>query len=804
MQSFSTSKTVLHLILHICVPVLLVLSMAGTARAELLREACDRPVNAELARALSDGRDADFLRSLEVLADNLDEIRDSVPADAYDPIAVLTATDLDPVSVNDWVGANITLLPYIGMLRGPKGVLLDRHGNSLDRALFLADLLSFAGYDIRLARRQLDPIAAQTLSAEVGILPGRPRERDTNLDLAATARGLGLAPQTLDDIALELAANDRRCREAITARIDEQSRALLDLVGDTGPSLPGRAAILADHWWVQADTGAGWDDFDPSARIIGQQEPSEVMPVDAVPRALQHRVTIRLMAEFLGTNGAKSETILEHGASAADLALKRIYLQGEPAFSPDPPANPASPLRAAIVARASSEVWLPVLSVGGERLIGKILSLEGGARTATARAIDELVEGGPSALSARAGGLLGGGLTGGGARSEAEPTPLSAYWLEIDVAVPGQAVRTHKRSLYDAFGPAVRAQGLPDAAGDRIDVAARGLALLSQTEIGVAVAAPTAEAAIFQEAEAAAQMLRALADIFNGKEPRAIDRMSNALWMASQRASYLPLPDSVHVAPSVTLVHNEFRSDGANQFAYAATTDIVENAVVDATLPFETHLRTGVADTVLETFPANADDIPDNTSDLFSLYPDDWVVLGKGQTADLASLYLTDDTKARAAEDLKRGYLLVAPTQNFAALNQTYWRIDPETGNTLGIGALGRGAESAEYSLSSELWIGVKAVWQFHPLAICAILNGTGDLDRAGTERCFTGALMLTGTGIALKSLPSAGIILSERSRNIAHLVKYIAEFYWVNSQVREKFEDFLKRQRDEFLYARR
>ena len=58
--------------------------------------------------------------------------------------AVLAQVGNDPAAMRAWVAREAYLVPYRGLLRGVVGVLMDRCGNSLDRAMLLAALLARA------------------------------------------------------------------------------------------------------------------------------------------------------------------------------------------------------------------------------------------------------------------------------------------------------------------------------------------------------------------------------------------------------------------------------------------------------------------------------------------------------------------------------------------------------------------------------------------------------------------------------------------------------------------------------------
>ena len=90
-------------------------------------------------------------RSLQALAAG-----DSAsPRDRWDPEYVSDQLGRNPRAIIRWVRSHTNWIPYRGVLRGPAGVLLDRQGNSLDRALLLAAILAHAGDTVRLAHGEL-------------------------------------------------------------------------------------------------------------------------------------------------------------------------------------------------------------------------------------------------------------------------------------------------------------------------------------------------------------------------------------------------------------------------------------------------------------------------------------------------------------------------------------------------------------------------------------------------------------------------------------------------------------------------
>src|SRR5436305_8514472 len=93
----------------------------------------------------------------------LQEAESEIPRETFDPNAVVAKTGVDSAKIFEWVRDQTSYIPYRGTLRGATGVLMDRLGNSLDRALCLAAILRAAGYTTQLVNAQLSDKDADAL-----------------------------------------------------------------------------------------------------------------------------------------------------------------------------------------------------------------------------------------------------------------------------------------------------------------------------------------------------------------------------------------------------------------------------------------------------------------------------------------------------------------------------------------------------------------------------------------------------------------------------------------------------------------
>ena len=137
----------------------LILAFGNTALAQT------KPHPAEDLERLA--RKADGI--LSVLQETVQEI----PGDTFDLPAIVDRAGANPGRLFQWVRDNTSLVPYVGALRGPRGVLMDRLGNSLDRSLLLSELLRLAGVRTRIVGGSLSEEQAQRLLDRCRVLPGQ-------------------------------------------------------------------------------------------------------------------------------------------------------------------------------------------------------------------------------------------------------------------------------------------------------------------------------------------------------------------------------------------------------------------------------------------------------------------------------------------------------------------------------------------------------------------------------------------------------------------------------------------------------
>ena len=624
---------------------------------------------------------------------------------------VLQQTGTDPLAIRDWVAEHTSSLPYQGVLRGAGGVLMDRSGNSLDRSLLLTDLLGQAGYDVRLAH--------ETLSAD-----------DARLVLASVSPAAGDGEDapwlaTPDEVAGYQAAVDRAAASLMTL-----------LPPSAGEQMgPDALAAAADHWWVQADVDGEWLDLDPAGLTAASSV--DVVALDAAADPLldlRQQVTMRVVVESTQDGEPMTFVPLSYdyrlgtGDPLASFKLRFDYAFAEP---------PEDELDLDGMAQVVSH-WRPRLSGASGNVAGAWFSSDGRPEDPAGLAANEKFGDAASAL---------GGL--GDEPTVAPESRLTGVWLEYEASGPGLAPRTVRRDLLRMAEP------------EPADVAA---ALLDSTNVLVQSAQIHPDAfnsMILQNIVDARSGLIALAHIAAGDEDERIlpslaqTKLEPALLygLAMERFGWATDADREAMylgRPNVWSEHLDYRRtpDGLQQ-GYAV--DIVENGL--DVLPFAAdrttrlRVRQGVLDTLAEHALAGG---PGSTNtwarfDAALGTGDAWDVLLEPADLDAVDPAFTAADRERIEASVSTGHVVVLdPTS--PEVGASWWQVDPVTGETLGIGHNGWGAEVPET-------VGVFAI----PAEVAAA--GAGVLaDSVAAEAGATAAVMAeVAEGVTVVTEASTG-----------------------------------------------
>jgi hypothetical protein len=360
-------------------------------------------------------------------------------ADVEDPITLLAAElSYDVESIFRFVSDEIRYEPYAGILRGARGTLRARAGNSADQALLLAELLRASLATVRFVSGPLDPAHADALLAAA--------PAGDAAAVAARARailgGPGVEPPAEPPEEFQ-AILDRLEEVALDAQAiaDDQAtsgiRTIVDALAEEGITLPTDTSQLPalerdQHVWVQVAFGTDWQDLDPT---LPGQPSGEVIaspsgePADALPDDLRHRIDFVATAERMSGASLAQEAVFEYGAFADELAGVPIAMVHA---KPEGLANMGLSITGVIT---DAVQYLPVLAIGDQLLVGTPISFTGG------------------------GGIVSDLDEQGDRNGEA-----TAEWLEVRVTSPDGATSSATRTIFDRVGSAARAAGDVDVA----------------------------------------------------------------------------------------------------------------------------------------------------------------------------------------------------------------------------------------------------------------------------------------------------------------------------------------------------
>jgi hypothetical protein len=180
---------------------------------------------------------------------------------------------------------------------------------------------------------------------------------------------------------------------------------------------------------------------------------------------------------------------------------------------------------------------------------------------------------------------------------------------------------------------------------------------------------------------------------------------------------------------------------------------------------FRIRLKQGVADTAAEAVLADAlaakgvsAGAGANAGALLSKSDGSkpWIAIAPKDVAAVEKLGLPTDVAARVSADVTAGHaVLVPPPGNAKADTLAWWRVDPQTGQTLGIGPNGWGATAAEYAAT------LRHVFRFANMMFClggTISKGVGGAAGAQAALCILGAV---GAGLGQAAGGPTGTVIS-------------------------------------------
>jgi hypothetical protein len=249
------------------------------------------------------------------------QLRSSLDRTQFDLDALLSSLDYDDMAIVEFVKTQVRFEPYSGSLRGAIGTLRSRAGNSLDQSVLLATLLNNAGFEARIVRGDLPVDAVRhlifdALTSSVGRPPIGDVQAIENtikeieeLYEGSDSDAFGLVGQRLGSESSSL--NPR-------SRVHHHLDVVLKSLESHGISLNHERSVepliqqMTDYFWVEYRVGPAdsWSSIHPAYRESSPLVASLIVKStfsESVPQDLVHRVKIE--AFMKRNHGLKEETI---------------------------------------------------------------------------------------------------------------------------------------------------------------------------------------------------------------------------------------------------------------------------------------------------------------------------------------------------------------------------------------------------------------------------------------------------------------------------------------------------------------
>ena len=632
---------------------------------------------------------------LVALFDRLDAVDRQVPRDSFDPHAIVEIAGRNPDKLLSWVAANTIELPYCGALRGAAGVLMDRAGNSFDRALLLAEMLQSTGLEVRLANAALSNDEAHDQLQQIIKLSSPSPE-------------------------LQVSAEAAQMRERIRKEVDELLKLVVDPPSNDPSSEAEMTEALKDHWWVQRRDGQKWIDLDVSG--ISKRAPSRTiafagarsnLPLDARDF---HEVQVRIIVEAWKSGKLVTEPVLTQSFRPIETLGRSImftHFMGRAVTPPlDGDAASAKAFKNAILRQ---ETFVPTFLVDSRPIHSAAFTTFG--------EIDRHPQTDPQGkLAGSAGRATGqsiGALSGrvGDAKKEGV---LTAEWIEYEIRVPGRPPQRTLREVFDLIGPAQRSAGQKTApmVSDEARLT-RALALTGRTQILIQSCDLSQEFLAHLSARSHIRDRALWTNLERGgaSDQRSISKAANkflsrdtvtpAIAMARVSLDVGALRSFID-QPNVVQYRRKLQVGPDGGLIVSRSVDLTAtstSAIATGTAAFRARLGKGVADTWAEYLSLGPDsEAVENTAAGFELaaasakQPGIFIP-GRASPA-LAALKMPTDAMSRAASDLAAGNILVMRNNGD---RWCWWRVDARTGHTVGVMDNGFNAATAEEILDQDI-----------------------------------------------------------------------------------------------------
>lgn len=700
----------------------------------------------------------------------------ATPRDHWAVDAVHASLQPEPAAALDWVVQHTGWVPYEGILRGPKGVLMDRLGNDWDRALLLAALCEESGWPVRFVQAKWTEEALELAKPTWDWGTPDHLQEPPHGALDHFAREARLSEEAFQ-VGVETARWRReQAQQETRARVRAVTTALreaLALEGLAEPAALPWPSVGEAHVWVQvAPSGAAegpWIDLDPIHREAAPGhawlEPEVTWSPKELPADLYRTVRLSAVAEAWTEESRNEVSLVSVDLRTMDAAGESIEFITTPLTAPARLAGLAEgkDWQSAMLALADGETeWLPTFVVHEEPHYQLGIRADGST-----------IENPNQPAAARAAGKATSALEALGSKSQPKQDPFgwTALWIQIELLDPGSATplpaSVTRRPVFDWIGPAVRAaQGprpsLSEAQRRDRNLRMLGSSLLCLTPCDV----PTSflerlyllrtwqQRELWQSvAEGRPLHHQALEE-----ELRWVRPLEGPLW-GYQRARLEWNADAASylAAPNLVIVHQHPILGAGDAVELQSGYDVVWNPRQPWPGAPErlVRLQQGIADTATEARLLEVwRDGGVRSLDLCA-QKGPWTVLRTAEQLEDLPIAWNADGRARLAQDLGAGAWCVVPVLEGPERSSdqlAYWRIDPRSGTCLGMGGQGWGAATAQEFVETAQMVLFAARTAAAVAKFAQCMHGT-ETD-AGATVCTVALLCRASTAIFAMLMP--------------------------------------------------
>ncbi|EWG99522.1 hypothetical protein [Halomonas sp. BC04] len=643
---------------------------------------------------------------------------------SFDVSAVRDAVGNDPEALTRWVQDQTTHVPYQGLVRGEFGVLQDRLGNHMDRAMLLGRLLEESGRSVR-----LEVMSPREPPPSISSLEARPHPQPVSL-----SEGTRELLDHLGSPSDESQPIPPRLPEWNRFDQDLQVRAvsLMNRLAEA-PGFPSwheqerQREVSGDPnvrvWWE--DDQGRWVSTDLSQASVSApaDAPSaESQSLSSFNSRHAHHYEIEVVAERWQEDRMDRVTLLEHSVQAHELAMQSIRVGIVPDQSEVEDFYAGDSEQALADDLLANTGWLPYIRYGEERVLGDLIDQDGHVRDPMqppqARQMEEATS------------LLGGISIGGRAEQDESHDAFVGLSLEVTHRHGDEVVNRLTRPWFALAEEDSRPFEL-----EREHRLERAVALLRDTNMVLQTAEPSEAlllrlelGSFLQNAYALQGMIMGLDDddfeILEGAIDELVDLPKTALQFARHRFTASLHPGRFYIGePNILIEHvglkhlpRGFRDYRAIDLAHVPLHLIPLDGPHEDSIQ-QLRFAQGVLETLLEAeLLALRSPAPDRAKVLdgenAALHLETAMARGEaglwlspGEASRLEDFALPRRSTQAMREQFDRGHHLFFPL--FASPERSHqdepsllawWSVDPISGHALGYGGIGWGG-FVDYSM---------------------------------------------------------------------------------------------------------